>query len=206
MTPWYTGPTLLNHLEDIQISQDNDNVVNFCMPVQLVNRPNQNFRGFSGKIAFGTVKPGDKVRILPSRKTSHVDRIVSYDGDLSKAVSGQSITLTLMNEVDCSRGQIIVSENSSIRSSDQFETTLIWMDEKALIPSRSYYLKIGTETVSAFVSRLKYKVNVNTMERIVATTLNLNDVGIVNLTTDRSIPFTPYKENRMLGGLFLLTK
>ncbi|MDC0228209.1 sulfate adenylyltransferase subunit CysN [Alphaproteobacteria bacterium] len=206
MTPWYTGPNLLTCLEDIKISQDTDNFINFCMPVQLVNRPNQNFRGFSGKIAFGAVKPGDKVCVLPSRKTSYINRIVSYDGDLGKAVSGQSITLTLKDEVDCSRGQIIVSENSSIGSSDQFETTLIWMDEKALIPNRSYYLKIGTQTVSAFVSRLKYKVNVKTMEKIVATTLNLNDVGIVNLTTDRSIPFTTYKENRMLGGFILIDK
>ena len=205
-TTWYNGSTLLTHLEDVKILQNTGGLGNFRMPVQWVNRPNQNFRGFSGKIVAGTVKPGDKVRILPSGKTSHVDRIVTYDGDLDQAVSDQSVTLTLKDEVDCSRGQIIVSASSPLESADQFETTLIWMDENTLIPGRSYYLKIGTETVSAIVSKLKYKINVNTMEKIAAKTLNLNDISIANVTTDRSIPFTPYNENRTLGGFILIDK
>ena len=205
-TTWYNGSTLLTHLEDVKILQNTGGLGNFRMPVQWVNRPNQNFRGFSGKIVAGTVKPGDKVRILPSGKTSHVDRIVTYDGDLDQAVSDQSITLTLKDEVDCSRGQIIVSASSPLESADQFETILIWMDENTLIPGRSYYLKIGTETVSAIVSKLKYKINVNTMEKIAAKTLNLNDISIANVTTDRSIPFTPYNENRTLGGFILIDK
>ena len=205
-TTWYNGSTLLTHLEDVKILQNTGGIRNFRMPVQWVNRPNQNFRGFSGKIVAGTVKPGDKVRILPSGKTSHVDRIVTYDGDLDQAVSDQSITLTLKDEVDCSRGQIIVSASSPLESADQFETILIWMDENTLIPGRSYYLKIGTETVSAIVSKLKYKINVNTMEKIAAKTLNLNDISIANVTTDRSIPFTPYNENRTLGGFILIDK
>ena len=205
-TTWYNGSTLLTHLEDVKILQNTGGIKNFRMPVQWVNRPNQNFRGFSGKIVAGTVKPGDKVRILPSEKTSHVDRIVTYDGDLDQAVSDQSITLTLKDEVDCSRGQIIVSASSPLESADQFETILIWMDENTLIPGRSFYLKIGTETVSAIVSKLKYKINVNTMEKIMAKTLNLNDISIANVTTDRSIPFTPYNENRTLGGFILIDK
>jgi len=205
-TTWYNGSTLLTHLEDVKILQNTGGLGNFRMPVQWVNRPNQNFRGFSGKIVSGTVKPGDKVRILPSGKTSHVDRIVTYDGDLDQAVSDQSITLTLKDEVDCSRGQIIVSASSPLESADQFETILIWMDENTLIPGRSFYLKIGTETVSAIVSKLKYKINVNTMEKIAAKTLNLNDISIANVTTDRSIPFTPYNENRTLGGFILIDK
>jgi bifunctional enzyme CysN/CysC len=205
-TTWYNGSTLLTHLEDVKISQNTRGIGNFHMPVQWVNRPNQDFRGFSGKIAAGIVKPGDKVRILPSGKTSHVDRIVTYDGDLDQAVFDQSITLTLKDEVDCSRGQIIVSDSSTLELADQFETTLIWMDENTLIPGRSYYLKIGTETVSAIISKLKYKINVNTMEKIVANTLDLNDIGFANVTIDRSIPFIPYNENRTLGGFILIDK
>ncbi len=205
-TKWYKGPTLLNHLENIEISTEKHKFSNFCMPVQWVNRPNQNFRGFCGRIVSGIIKTGQKVRVLPSNKTTHIDRIVTYDGDLNEAVSNQSVTLTLKDEIDCSRGQIIVSEISKIQSADQFETTIIWMDENNLIPGRSYYLKIGTETVSAFVSKLKYKINVNTMEKIAAETLSLNDISIANLVLDRSIPFFPYNENSTLGGFILIDK
>ena len=205
-TRWYGGSTLLSHLENVETVSNTGQLRNFRMPVQWVNRPNQDFRGFSGKIAAGTVKPGDKVCILPSGKTSHIDRIVTYDGDLHQAVSDQSVTLTLKDEVDCSRGQIIVSASSPLESADQFETTLIWMDEKTLIPGRSYYLKIGAQSLSAIVSKLKYKINVNTMEKIAAQTLNINDISIANVTTDRSIPFTPYNENHTLGGFILIDK
>ena len=203
---WYSGPPLLAHLETMELDQDTEAAQDFCMPVQWVNRPHSEFRGFSGRIAAGTIKPGDEVRILPSGKTSHVDRIVTFDGDLDAAGAGQSITLTLTDEVDCSRGQIITAAAAPLEVADQFETTLIWMDEKPLIPGRSYYLKMGAQTVSATVAEPKYQINVNTMDHAAAKTLELNAIGVANVTTDRSIPFTPYAENRTLGGFILIDK
>ena len=203
---WYSGPTLLVHLETMELDQDTEATQDFCMPVQWVNRPHSEFRGFSGRIAAGTIKPGDEVRILPSGKTSHVDRIVTFDGDLDAAGAGQSITLTLTDEVDCSRGQIITAAAAPLEVADQFETTLIWMDEKPLIPGRSYYLKMGAQTVSATVAEPKYQINVNTMDHAAAKTLELNAIGVANVTTDRSIPFAPYAENRTLGGFILIDK
>ena len=203
---WYSGPTLMAHLEGVDLDQNTGAAQEFRMPVQWVNRPNLDFRGFSGKIAAGTIKPGDEVRILPSGKTSHVDRIVTYDGDLDSAIAGQSITLTLKDEVDCSRGQVITAASAPLEVADQFETTLIWMDEEALIPGRSYYLKIGAQTVSATVAEPKYQINVNTMEHAAAKTLELNAIGVANVTTDRDIPFAPYAENRTLGGFILIDK
>ena len=203
---WYSGPPLLAHLETMELDQDTEATQDFCMPVQWVNRPHSEFRGFSGRIAAGTIKPGDEVRILPSGKTSHVDRIVTFDGDLDAAGAGQSITLTLTDEVDCSRGQIITAAAAPLEVADQFETTLIWMDEKPLIPGRSYYLKMGAQTVSATVAEPKYQINVNTMDHAAAKTLELNAIGVANVTTDRSIPFAPYAENRTLGGFILIDK
>ena len=205
-TGWYKGITLIEHLEAVELDHNTSASQEFCMPVQWVNRPNLDFRGFSGKVSAGTIKHGDQVRILPSGKTSHVDRIVTYDGDLKKASAGQSITLTLKDEVDCSRGQVITTSSSPLEIADQFETTLIWMDEAALIPGRSYYMKIGALTVSARVAKPKHQINVNTMEQIAAKTLELNAIGVVNVTTDRDIPFTPYAENRALGGFILINK
>ena len=203
---WYSGPHLLAQLETMELDQDTELAKDFCMPVQWVNRPHSEFRGFSGRIAAGTIKPGDEVRILPSGKTSHVDRIVTFDGDLDVAGAGQSITLTLTDEVDCSRGQIITAAAAPLEVADQFETTLIWMDEKPLIPGRSYYLKMGAQTVSATVAEPKYQINVNTMDHAAAKTLELNAIGVANVTTDRSIPFAPYAENRTLGGFILIDK
>ena len=203
---WYSGPPLLAHLETMELDQDTEAAQDFCMPVQWVNRPHSEFRGLSGRIAAGTIKPGDEVRILPSGKTSHVDRIVTFDGDLDAASAGQSITLTLTDEVDCSRGQIITAAAAPLEVADQFETTLIWMDEKPLIPGRSYYLKMGAQTVSVTVAEPKYQINVNTMDHAAAKTLELNAIGVANVTTDRSIPFAPYAENRTLGGFILIDK
>ena len=203
---WYSGPPLLVHLETMELDQDTEATQDFCMPVQWVNRPHSEFRGFSGRIAAGTIKPGDEVRILPSGKTSNVDRIVTFDGDLDAAGAGQSITLTLTDEVDCSRGQIITAAAAPLEVADQFETTLIWMDEKPLIPGRSYYLKMGAQTVSATVAEPKYQINVNTMDHAAVKTLELNAIGVANVTTDRSIPFAPYAENRTLGGFILIDK
>lgn len=205
-TPWYSGPTLVGHLETVELSHTSMEVEKFRMPVQWVNRPNLDFRGFAGKIASGAIAPGDEVRILPSGKTTKVSRIVTYDGDKDKAVAGQSITLTLEDEVDCSRGQIIMAAKAPLEIADQFESTLIWMDEAALVPGRSYFLKIGAQTVSASVAPPKFKVNVNTMEKAAAKTLSLNDIGVAIVSADRPIPIASYAENRDLGGFILIDK
>ena len=205
-TKWYSGPTLMQYLENVELDQSADQGLSFRMPVQWVNRPNLDFRGFSGKIASGIVKPGDEVRILPSGKTSHVDMIVTLGGDLDQAVAGQSITLTLRDEVDCSRGQIITAAKDPLEVADQFEATVIWMDETDLVPGRAYYLKIGAQTVSATVAQPKYQINVNTMEHTAAKTLELNAIGVATLTTDRAIPYAPYANNRELGGFILIDK
>jgi bifunctional enzyme CysN/CysC len=176
------------------------------MPVQWVNRPNLDFRGFSGLIASGTVRPGDEVRVLPSGKTSKVARIVSLEGDRDMAVAGESTTITLADEIDCSRGQVIVAAKEPLEVADQFESTLVWMDETELVPGRAYWLKIGTQTVSATVHEPKYEVNVNTQEHLATKTLDLNAIGVANITTDREIPFAPYAENRDLGGFILIDK
>ena len=205
-TTWYAGPSLMNHLETVELNQNADQEQSFHMPVQWVNRPNLDFRGFAGKIAAGVIKPGDEVRILPSGKTSHVDRIVTFDGDKDAAFAGESVTLTLKDEVDCSRGQIIADAKAPLEVADQFESTIVWMDEEEMIPGRAYVLKMGAQTVSATVSQPKYQVNVNTLEQTAAKTLDLNAIGIANITTDRSIPFAPYTENRELGGFILVDK
>ena len=205
-TTWYAGPSLMNHLETVELNQNADQEQSFRMPVQWVNRPNLDFRGFAGKIAAGVIKPGDEVRILPSGKTSHVDRIVTFDGDKDAAFAGESVTLTLKDEVDCSRGQIIADAKAPLEVADQFESTIVWMDEEEMIPGRAYVLKMGAQTVSATVSQPKYQVNVNTLEQTAAKTLDLNAIGIANITTDRSIPFAPYTENRELGGFILVDK
>ena len=205
-TPWYQGSPLMHHLETVNLEQVHDDQDAFRMPVQWVNRPNLDFRGFCGKIASGQVRPGDEVRILPSGKTSHIDRIVTQDGDLNIAQKDQSVTLTLRDEVDCSRGQIITAAKEPLEVADQFETTLIWMEEEALTPGRAYYLKVGAQTVSATVAEPKYQINVNTLDHSAAKTLELNSIGVANITTDRAIPFAPYSENRELGGFILIDK
>ena len=205
-TPWYQGSPLMHHLETVNLEQVHDDQDAFRMPVQWVNRPNLDFRGFCGKIASGQVRPGDEVRILPSGKTSHIDRIVTQDGDLDIAQKDQSVTLTLRDEVDCSRGQIITAAKEPLEVADQFETTLIWMEEEALTPGRAYYLKVGAQTVSATVAEPKYQINVNTLDHSAAKTLELNAIGVANITTDRAIPFAPYSENRDLGGFILIDK
>lgn len=205
-TAWYNGTTLMTHLESVELDQNTSETQAFRMPVQWVNRPNLDFRGFSGTVASGIIKPGDEISILPSGKKSHIERIVTFDGDLKTASAGQSITLTLEDEVDCSRGQIITSASTPIEVADQFETTLIWMDETSLIPGRSYFLKIGAQTVSATIAEPKYQINVNTMEHAAAKTLELNAIGLANIVTDRPVPFAPYGENRALGGFILIDK
>jgi bifunctional enzyme CysN/CysC len=203
---WYEGPTLVEHLETVEVDAAADQAKPFRMPVQWVNRPNLDFRGFSGLIATGSVKPGDAVRILPSGKTSNVARIVALGGDLAEAVAGQSVTLTLADEVDCSRGDVISIADRPPQAADQFEATIVWMSDEPMLPGRAYWLKLGTQTLSASVQAPKYQVNVNTMEHLAAKTFELNAIGVANFTTDRPIVFEPYEENRTLGGFILIDK
>ncbi|TWI35939.1 sulfate adenylyltransferase subunit CysN [Paracoccus sulfuroxidans] len=204
--PWYTGTALLPHLETVEVDATVEQSQPFRMSVQWVNRPNLDFRGFSGLIASGTVRPGDQIRVLPSGKTSTIARIVSLEGDRDLAVAGESVTLTLADEIDCSRGQVIVAAQAPLEVADQFESTIVWMDEAEMVPGRAYWLKIGTQTVSATIHAPKYEVNVNTQEHLATKTLDLNAIGVANVTTDREIPFAPYAENRDLGGFILIDK
>jgi bifunctional enzyme CysN/CysC len=205
-TPWYHGDTLMEVLETIEIDADADRAKPFRLPVQWVNRPNLDFRGFSGLVAGGTVHPGDGVRILPSGKTTTVARVVTFDGDLEEGVAGQSVTLTLADEVDCSRGDVIAAAGDPPQVADQFEATIVWMADEEMLPGRSYWLKLGTQTVTANVQQPKYQINVNTMEHIAAKTLELNAIGVANLSTDRPLVFEPYEANRDLGGFILIDK
>ena len=205
-TPWYHGASLIEHLEAVEVDASLDQARPLRMPVQWVNRPNLDFRGFAGLIASGTVKPGDAVRVLPSGKTSTVARIVMQDGDLAEAVAGQSVTLTLTDEIDCSRGDVIAAADAPPQVADQFEATLVWMADEALIPGRGYWLKLSTQMASATVHAPKYTVNVNTMEHIAAKTLELNAIGVAELATDKPITFEPYADSRTLGGFILIDK
>jgi bifunctional enzyme CysN/CysC len=205
-TPWYQGPTLLEHLETVPLDAVTDQAKPFRLPVQWVSRPNLDFRGFAGQIASGTVKPGDAVRVLPGGRASTVARIVTFDGDLDAAVAGQSVTLTLADEIDCSRGDVIAAADAPPESADQFEATLVWMADEPMLPGRPYWLKIGTQRVTASIQAPKYQVNVNTMEHLAAKTLELNAIGVANLSTDRAIAFEPYAASRALGGFILIDK
>jgi len=205
-TPWYAGPALIAHLESVEIADVAAQDKPFRLPVQWVNRPNLDFRGFSGLIAGGAVKPGDAVRIVPSGKTSIVKRIVTFDGDRDEAVAGQSVTLTLADEVDCSRGDVIAIASDPPEVSDAFEATIVWMNDEAMKPGRSYLLKLGTQTVSATVQEPKYEINVNTMERLAAKTLSLNAIGVAEIHTDRPVVFEPYAQSHTLGGFILIDK
>ena len=205
-TPWYTGPALIEHLETVPLDNDRLAAAPFRMAVQWVNRPNLDFRGFSGFVNSGTVRPGDVVRVLPSGKTSKVSRIVTLDGDLDQAVAGQSVTICLADEIDCSRGDVITIADSPLEVADQFETTIVWMADEPMLPGRPYWLKTATTTVSATVTDEKYQVNVNTMEHIAGKTLDLNAIGVCNIALDRPVAFAPYAENHDLGGFILIDR
>jgi bifunctional enzyme CysN/CysC len=205
-TPWFKGPALIEHLEGVEVAAERDVNSNFRLPVQWVNRPNLDFRGFSGQISGGSVKPGDAVRILPSGKITTVDRIVTLGGDLDEAVAGQSVTLTLSDEVDCSRGDVIAAADNPPEAADQFEATLVWMADEAMIPGRAYWLKLATQSVSATIQPPKYEINVNTLDHLAAKTLDLNGIGVVSLSTDKPIVFEPYADNHSLGGFILIDK
>ena len=210
-TPWFKGPALIEHLENVEVGAAADEAKPFRLPVQWVNRPNLDFRGFSGQLASGKVRPGDAVRILPSGKTTTVDRIVTLDGDLDEAVAGQSVTLTLADEVDCSRGDVIAAADAPPEAADQFEATLVWMADEAMIAGRAYWLKLATQSVSATIQQPKYEINVNTLDHLAAKTLELNGIGVVELSTDKPITFEAYGDNRtspnkVMGGFILIDK
>lgn len=205
-TPWYRGETLMGYLENVQIEDTAEKSGVFRMPVQWVNRPNLDFRGYSGLVVRGSVKPGDAICVLPSGRESRVARIVTQEGDLEKAISGQSITLTLTDEIDISRGDVLATTDAPPGVANQFEATVVWMTDEAMLPGRPYLMKIGTKTVTANVSMLKHKVNVNTLEHIAATKLELNEIGICNLSTDQLIAFDPYSEDRDTGGFIVIDR
>jgi bifunctional enzyme CysN/CysC len=204
--PWYTGPNLIEHLENVEVNSARDVALPFRMPVQWVNRPHLDFRGFSGLIATGSVKPGNAIRVLPSGKTSTVSRIVTMDGDQDEAVAGESVTICFTDEVDCSRGDVIALADSPPQVADQFESHIVWLADKALQVGRAYWLKLGTQMVSATVRQPKYTVNVNTMEQMAAKTLELNAIGVAEIVTDKALVFEPYADNRALGGYILIDK
>jgi bifunctional enzyme CysN/CysC len=202
---WYDGPTLLEYLEEVEVDSDLD-ARPLRMPVQWVNRPDLDFRGFSGTIAAGTVVPGTEVRILPSGQQSSVARIVTYDGDRESAGPGEAITLVLEDEIDVSRGDVIAAAQAPCQVSDQFAVHLLWMQEAPLYPGRQYYLKTGTRTVPCVVTDLKHKVNVNTLEREPAKSLELNEVGVGNISLSDRVAFDPYADNRVLGSFILIDR
>ena len=210
-TGWYDGPTLLEHLDTVPIDATADAQKALRMPVQWVNRPDQNFRGFSGQVASGSLRPGAEVRVLPSGRMTRVDRIVTLDGDLDEAVAGQSVTISFADEVDCSRGDVIAAAADPPEAADQFEATIVWMADEELLPGRGYWMKLGTQLVTAMVHEPKYEINVNTLEHLAAKTLGLNGIGVASIATDREIVFEPYavedsSPNKALGGFILIDK
>jgi bifunctional enzyme CysN/CysC len=205
-TQWYEGPSLIEHLETVEIEGAAEQAKSFRMPVQWVNRPNLDFRGFAGLIASGEIVPGREIRVVPSGKASRVKSVVTMDGELDLAVAGQSVTVTLEDEIDCSRGDVIAVADDPPQSADQFEATIVWMSEEVLLPGRGYWLKLATQTVTATVAEPKYEIDVNTLEHLATKTLGLNAIGVAEVTTDRPIVFEPYADSRTLGGFILIDK
>ena len=202
---WYRGPTLMEYLETVEIEDDQQSKP-FRLPVQWVSRPNQDFRGFAGTIASGVIRPGDAIRALPSGRQSRVSRIVTQDGDLEQGVAGQSVTLTLVDEIDISRGDVIATTSAPPAVADQFQCTLIWMHDEPMLPGRPYLLKLGSRLVTGSITAPKYKVNVNTLEHLAAKQLELNEIGVCNISLDRPVAFDSYAENREMGGFILIDK
>ena len=204
-TPWYEGPSLLQYLEDLPIEADSDTKP-FRMPVQWVNHPKHDFRGFAGRIVAGIIRPGDRIKVLPGGQEATIERIVTADGDLDFAEAGQSITCTLTNEIDISRGDVLVLADKPCDVADQFGTKLLWMVEKPMVAGRQYLLKIGTANALCTPSKPKYRIDVNTMEHLAANELALNEIGVCDIALDRPIAFEPYEQNRELGGFILIDR
>jgi bifunctional enzyme CysN/CysC len=203
--PWYQGQTLIQCLEQIDVESDVAHRP-LRLPVQWVNRPNAEFRGFAGSIASGIARVGDAVRVLPSGRTTRIHRIVTADGDLQEASAGRAVTLTLEDEVDVSRGDVIAATDAAPESATQFQATIIWMHEEPLLPARSYLLKIGSVTANATMMPIRHRINVNTLEKLAAETLELNDIGVCELQVDRPVVFEPYADSRTLGGFILIDR
>jgi bifunctional enzyme CysN/CysC len=203
---WYSGPTLLDYLENVEVDQERMARKPFRLPVQLVLRPDAEFRGFAGTIAGGTLRPGDRVRALPSGRESTVERIVTYDGDLDVAEAGQAVTVTLADEIDVSRGDVLAAAENPPGVADQFEATVVWMSEEPLLRGRSYLMRLGPQLATATVAPLKHKVNVNSLEKVAATRLELNEIGVVDLELDRPVAFEPYADSREGGGFILIDR
>jgi bifunctional enzyme CysN/CysC len=203
--PWYTGPTLMEHLETVPVGSDLA-AAPFRLPVQWVNRPHADFRGFAGRIVSGRVTRGERLRVMPSGREARVARIVTADGDLESAAAGQSVTLTLDAEVDVGRGDVLAAADAAPQVASQFEATLVWLHEEPMLQGRAYLLKSGTRTVTATITPLKHKINVNTLEHAAAERLELNDIGVCELELDHAIPFEPYSDNRELGGFILIDR
>jgi bifunctional enzyme CysN/CysC len=204
--PWYRGAALLELLETIELDDSRMQLMPLRLPVQWVNRPNLNFRGFCGKLSSGTATVGDRIRVQPSGRESRIARIISGGVDRPLAVSGESITVTLDDEIDISRGDVISAATAPAEVADQFQATVIWMDDEPMLPGRPYMLKLGTRTVSATITEPRYKVNVNTMEHLAAKQLELNEIGVCNIALDRVVPFDPYSDNRDTGGFILIDR
>jgi len=204
--PWYPGPTLMGYLEAVEVDQERMQDAPFRMPVQWVNRPSSDFRGFAGTIAGGSVAPGDRVVVLPRGQETTVARVVAFEGDLERAVAGQAVTVTLADEIDVSRGDVIAAAASPAQVGDQFEATVVWMAEEPLLRGRTYLMRVGTKTVPATVAPLKYKLDVDTLDRIAANELELNAIGVVNLELGEPVAFDPYAENRDTGGFILIDR
>ena len=203
--PWYERPSLLGYLEGVDVEAEETSLP-FRMPVQWVNRPDLDFRGYAGRIAGGIIRPGDDIRVLPSGKQSKIARIVTMDSDLDEAVSGQSVTLTLTDEIDISRGDVIATSETPPEISDQFDTTIIWLSEEPMLPGRSYRMKTSSRLVSATVNAPKHKTDVNTLQKLPARTLQLNEIGNCTLAVDRPIAFDSYAKNRQTGSFILIDR
>ncbi len=204
-SPWFKGKPLLPYLEDIDVAKAPEKT-SFRLPVQWVNRPNQDFRGFSGTIASGTIRPGDEIIVIPSGRRSFVDRIVTHGADLSEANEGQSVTLTLTDEIDVSRGDILSTTDNPASQTDQFAAHILWMSDEPLLPGRQYLVKTNNTTTRGVVTDLKYKINVNSFSHEAGKTLELNEVGVCNLSLGKPIAFDPYKDNHHTGSFILIDR
>ncbi|UEP47208.1 sulfate adenylyltransferase subunit CysN [Burkholderia ambifaria] len=204
--PWYAGPTLLQHLDTLPIVERVTQDEPFRLPVQWVNRPHLNFRGYAGSIASGEVRVGERVRVLPSGKESRVASVITPAGEAGLARAGEAVTLTLADEIDISRGDMIARADAPPEVADQFEATLVWMHDEPLLPGRPYFVKLGTQTVGATCATPKYKIDVNTREHLAARTLALNEIGVCNLSFDRPVAFDPYDRNRHTGGFIVIDR
>jgi bifunctional enzyme CysN/CysC len=204
--PWYEGPTLLEFLETVEVDENRLQTGPLRLPVQWVNRPHSEFRGFAGTIVSGGVRPGDPIVVEPSGRRSTVARIVTYDGDLECAVTGQSITLTLTDQIDVSRGDVIACAHEPSRVGDQFEATIVWMAEEPMLRGRSYVMRVGTSSVVATVAPLKYKLDVNSLQHLAAEELGLNEIGVCEIELDRPVAFDAYSKSRDMGGFVLIDR